>query len=155
MNAEEVIATERAKRENIHATLPPEIPAVGAPDEEFVKTMAEIERGKQVSQVTPPPSVPAKVEDKLIILGYKYSGSCPTCHNDVKTLELDADGKHFAVAYCLFCQNQIQSKEVPSLKSPKMIIEKGDEIRKINGGMIIIKDKKKGGRPKSEKASLE
>jgi hypothetical protein len=120
-------------------------PASGEPTPEFIHMMEDLNRRTAGTPLNPsgvegvttaeplaplapiaPPVV--KQEDKPIILGYKYTGTCPSCHQDVSTLELDADGKHFAVAFCLFEKKQIESKEVVNLN--------GKEAK--NGGSNII-----------------
>ena len=111
---DEALKMERLKKAN-SPKLPLGVPPEAAPTAEFTKTMQEIERAK-VSQVTPPPIpasiVPPKIEP--IRLTYKYEGQ-HSCGNKVNTLELDANGKHFVIAYCLICQTQVEIREVANL----------------------------------------
>ena len=144
-SADEAMKLEKAKRENTPVTLPPGIPPEAIPTPEFTKMMQEIERPK-ASQVTPAP-VPASVPTPVIepiSLKYKYEGM-DSCGNKVTTLELDSEGKHFVVAYCLICQKQVEIREVADLNKKTIVamVEKGDEIRETNNGMVIIKEKKK------------
>jgi hypothetical protein len=103
-------------------------PPADGPTPEFTAMMQDLERRSAGGPASPattgvvvaeplvqivPPVI--KVEDKPITLKYKYDGTCPTCHQDVSTLELDTDGKHFAVAFCLFCKKQVESREVADL----------------------------------------
>ena len=134
---DEAMKLERLKKAN-SPKLPLGVPPEAAPTEEFIKTMAEIERGKQASKVTPPPPVSAPVIGKPVEpvkLTYKYEGM-HTCGNKVNTLELDADGKHFVVAYCLICQTQVEIREVVNLNRTEPREEKQKLIVKIR------KDKK-------------
>ena len=103
-------------------------PPADGPTPEFTAMMQDLERRSAGGPASPattgvvvaeplvqivPPVI--KVEDKPITLKYKYDGTCPTCHQDVSTLELDTDGKHFALAFCLFCKKQVESREVADL----------------------------------------
>jgi hypothetical protein len=148
---DEAIKIERQKRANSPANLPGGIPLQDAPTPEFIKTLTEIEKGRRVSQATPPPlvSVP-KPKIEPIILKYKYEGQ-HSCGNKVNTLELDANGKHFVVAYCLFCQTQVEIREVVDLNKKKNDnvlvtepIKKEDKIKEISQETIVTKEKKKG-----------
>lgn len=115
-SADEAMKLERIKKKNTPVDLPPGIPATAAPTPEFTQTMQEIERAK-VSQVTPPPipaSVPQTPKIEPVILKYKYEGQ-HSCGNKVNTLELDANGEHFVVAYCLICQTQVEIRKVADL----------------------------------------
>lgn len=120
-SADEAMKLERAKRANTPVDLPPGIPPEAIPTPEFTKMMQEIERPK-ASQATPAP-VPASVPTPVIepiSLKYKYEGM-DSCGNKVTTLELDSEGKHFVVAYCLICNKQVQIREVVDLN--KILIE--------------------------------
>ncbi|MDD5407009.1 MAG: hypothetical protein PHE73_08745 [Sulfurovaceae bacterium] len=50
-----------------------------------------------------------------IKLNYQFTGQCK-CGNNVSTLEVDAGGKHFAIAFCQIENKQIESREVVKLE---------------------------------------
>ena len=126
----------------------PIVPPGGEPTPEFIQVMNEIKQrsaGLPVIQtpgtttVAEPlaplaPSAEVKHLPQPVTLTYKYEGE-HDCGNKVSTFELDADGKHFVICYCLICQKQVESREVANLKSEKI---------EYTGDMIdIVKDLKK------------
>jgi hypothetical protein len=136
---DEAMKLERAKRANTPVDLPPGIPPEAAPTPEFTKTMQEIERAK-VSQATPPPpaqNIPVP-QIEPITLKYRYEGM-HSCGNKVNTLELDADGKHFVVCYCLICQTQVEIREVADLKN----VDTNEERIQIDDKKYVLEKKKK------------
>lgn len=104
-SADEAMKLARLKKENLPVELPPGIPPEAAPTPEFAQMMNMVEKGKQVSQVTPPPSapIPPKIEIKPLVLKYKFEGDCPDCKNPIRTIVSDFEGKLVANAYCLNC----------------------------------------------------
>ena len=122
-------------------------PPADGPTPEFTAMMQDLEaraagnranvptetQAEPLQPLIAPSAVPTpKVEDKPITLKYQFMGNCPTCHQEVSTLELDTDGKHFAVCYCLFCKVQLQSKEVSDLTQKMESIEIVKELEKKN-----------------------
>ena len=110
---------ERMKKANLPKDLPPGIPPDALPTKEFVDAVNRIENPQSKTMLIPPPDlVETKVlpEVKPIVLKYHYEGT-HTCGNPVSTLELDTDNKHFAIAYCLFCNTQAISREVVNLNN--------------------------------------
>lgn len=59
-----------------------------------------------------PPSPPAEVPRKPIVLEYKYNGECELCGSPVDTLHVDLDGAHVAIAYCPKDRLQITQRKV-------------------------------------------
>lgn len=112
-SADEAMKIEKAKRANTPVTLPPGIPPEAAPTPEFTQMMQQIEKPK-VATPPPAPVAPPVVTIEPVTLKYKYEGM-DSCGNKVTTLELDSEGKHFVVAYCLICQKQVEIREVANL----------------------------------------
>ena len=61
------------------------------------------------------PTISPKIE-----LGYKYTGNCPVCNNEVETLMIDVEvskkvSKQFAIAFCNNCKKKLKSREVVKL----------------------------------------
>lgn len=111
--------------------LPPGVKAEDLPSPDFIATVAEMERLEKEEKSKPklkpqettvkdsPPDASNPVaQKKPILLTYSYTGDCDNGHG-VSTLEMDVEGKHFCIAFCLQCNKQIESKEVANLKEPK------------------------------------
>jgi hypothetical protein len=101
--------------------LPPGISEADLPDAEFMKTIAEMEEAKNTPPPSPKPMQQApnlsKPMQEPVKLTYKYTGNCQ-CGNGVATLEMDVEGKHFVIAYCLIEKKQVESRQVVNLDSP-------------------------------------
>lgn len=121
---------------NQSAGLPPGITDADLPDEEFLKTVAEIEKAQQKpAQPTPKPqeekpphslssnpaTPPAVVSLKPIQLTYRYEGVCDKGH-PVSTLEIDIHNSHHVIAYCTVCKIQCQEREVEDLDKQKIYL---------------------------------
>lgn len=52
---------------------------------------------------------------KPVVLKYVYQGQCSDCSQPVTTLELDIEKKHFCIAMCTRCNNQVATREVVKL----------------------------------------
>lgn len=61
-----------------------------------------------------PPQLEQKKPEK-VQLTYVFKGQCPTCANQLNTLEIDIEKKHFCIAFCGRCNKQIESREVVKL----------------------------------------
>lgn len=109
---------------NAPQSITPQVTTPGKPpvDPEFSKTWAlieEAEKQKKLEQAQKPqeqavlPNSPVPVVEKPIELTYVYAGT----HNGhrVETLELDVDGKHFAIAFDPIEKKQVESREVADL----------------------------------------
>lgn len=93
-------------------------------DPEFAKTLQEIKKaeeakanaknlapdGTELKMPEPKPLIP-------ISLTYFYKGDCPKDRIPVSTLEVSVGEKHFAIAVCLSCKEQLASKEVAKLNN--------------------------------------
>lgn len=112
--------------------LPPGVSPADLPDPDFLATIAEMEKeaarpqkpvlpqttkSQGIVENSPPRPV---TEKKPITLTYKYTGQDEVGH-DVATLETDVADKHFAIAYCLQCNKQIESREVANLRQKEQI----------------------------------
>ena len=74
-----------------------------------VQEKAQNEASSEVVQISEP------IKTNPIRLKYLYEGDCPNCRRGVSTLELDVASKHYVVAYCVFCKNQHEQREVVKL----------------------------------------
>jgi len=120
------------------AGLPPGISEADLPDQEFLKTVAEIENSQTpapptlkpqeekppISPTTPPPAV----SRKPVKLTYKYEGECEKGH-PVSTLEIDISGSHHVIAYCTVCKIQCLEREVADLRE-KLAKEAANGVKK-------------------------
>ena len=114
-------ATGRMINRNIPPStpLPNGVSPVDLPTPEFLQTIEEMEQTPPPPKPTvAPPSVKIAPPVQPIQLTYRYMGSCENGHQ-VTTLEMDVEGKHFVVAYCLAESRQIESREVANLKKQK------------------------------------
>lgn len=103
--------------------LPTGVTPSDLPSPEFLQTVAEMDAAKLTPK--PPvtqPTVKITPPANPIQLTYRYTGNCPTGHA-VATLEMDVEGKHFVVAYCLAESRQIESREVAKLERAKDKLE--------------------------------
>lgn len=71
---------------------------------------------------------------KPIELSYKFTGQCPNCKNDVRTIEVYAGTMLICTAYCNSCDKTLKQQEVLPLPHRKQ-----DET--INIGVPIKKRK--------------
>lgn len=100
--------------------LPNGVTPADLPTPEFMEVATQIDNPPPpeikppVAQPTKPQTIPEK-QLEPIQLTYKYIGNCPNGHS-ISTLEMDVEGKHFVVAYCLAESKQIESREVVNLK---------------------------------------
>ena|SRR3990167_2797713 len=120
------------------SNLPPGIRPEDLPSPEFMATMEEMRK----AEMAPPPLKPVVAQPMIksipstpepVTLTYKYIGSCK-CGNSVATLEMDVEGKHFCIAYCLIEKKQVEVREVASLTSSTNIssplLSKVEEVTK-------------------------
>ena len=57
-----------------------------------------------------------------IILEYHFSGVCPECRHEVRTIMLDVDDFSFATAYCVNCSKKLlQQKVIPISQQGKKL----------------------------------
>lgn len=137
-STQEAIANERMKKQNLPANLPPGIPAEALPNKDFIEAVQRIETKKNQPVAPPVPQTPAGT-DKPILLKYRFEGTCPKCHNPVKTIIVDTKGKLFANAYCMFDDEVLDQIKV-NLIYPKV---KGKEEHGNNGGQKNVSRKQK------------
>lgn len=134
---QDAIAQKKLIEQNTPVDLPPGVKPEDLPDPDFMATMAEIQKAEQEAKIKPvsPPPLDTKPQKPVvghpgasqtpstperIELTYKYIGNCENGHS-VSTLEMDVDGKHFVVAFCLQENKQLESREVVNLHEPKKI----------------------------------
>ncbi len=92
--------------------LPTSIPESAIPTPEFIAQVQQIEQKESEVEKVSRPTVP---DPTPITLTYKYIGQCPTCRNEVTTLELEIKEDYFVSAYCLNCKKQLSNKKVTKL----------------------------------------
>lgn len=95
--------------------VPPPVLAPGTTPEEFAAQVARIEAKKRQPSTLIPMPTTAPATPQEVKLTYKYVGTCPTCNELVKTLEMDLNSKHFVVAFCVKEDKQLESREVIKL----------------------------------------
>lgn len=127
------------------ANLPPGVNPGDLPSAEFLQTIKEMEEAKNAPPPPKPtvaqPTKPQTPSAQPIQLTYKYTGACENGHQ-VATLETDVENKHFAIAYCLQCNKQVESREVANLKKMELFGVKIETNEDVPEGLIIMKKNK-------------
>lgn len=91
----------------------------GILEEEEKQEDEEIKKAVEEDFNKEPAPAPQEIKPIPLELTYKWTGTCPQCHQEVETIILDIDinkkPRHFAVAYCNNCKKKLKSKQVEEL----------------------------------------
>lgn len=100
------------------------------PDEQFNKTLAEIEEDKKKKAIEQAqlnklregfkPAPAAILKKQPLQLKYQFIGQDDEGH-EVKTLVMDNEAGYFVSAYCLVCDKQIESIKVAKLPEARVL----------------------------------
>jgi len=74
-----------------------------------------------------------------ITLDYKYSGQCPDCRCEVKTLQVKLGNDLIIVCYCLSCDKKITEQIVFPIDVQIQLIQKAQSVGDSNSGASDVK----------------